>query len=102
MSYQARIANPPLSVTGRIGACGNTKRSGRSPARTSSGTSGSKSWPSAPRPWRGIAFDTQGFEQRLLRTEESHREEHELRRTQLFGSRDFFWNELAFVIPLPL
>jgi len=51
MSYQARMANPPLSVTGRIGACGNTKRSARSPGRTSSGTRGSKSWPSPPRPW---------------------------------------------------
>src|SRR5439155_305535 len=54
MSYQARMANPPLSVTGRIGACGNTKRSARSPGRTSSGTRGSKSWPSAPRPWSQI------------------------------------------------
>ena len=27
MSYQARMAYPPLSVTGRTGACGKTKRS---------------------------------------------------------------------------
>ena len=26
MSYQARMAMPPLIVTGRTGACGNTKR----------------------------------------------------------------------------
>ena len=28
MSYQARIAMPPLIVTGRTGACGNTNRTG--------------------------------------------------------------------------
>src|SRR6202034_1705898 len=50
MSYQARILMPPFNVTGRTGACGNTKRSARSPPRTSPGTIGSKSWPSAPRP----------------------------------------------------
>src|SRR5262249_17105021 len=37
-----------LIVTGRIGACGNTKRTAR--RRRSSGTIGSKSWPSAPSP----------------------------------------------------
>ncbi|EXI76061.1 MAG: hypothetical protein AW07_00575 [Candidatus Accumulibacter sp. SK-11] len=26
MSYQARITKPPLIVTGRMGACGKTKR----------------------------------------------------------------------------
>jgi hypothetical protein len=48
MSYQARMRMPWLMVTGRIGACGKTKRTGL--ARRSSGTIGSKSWPSAPRP----------------------------------------------------
>jgi len=49
MSYRARIAYPLLMVTGRTGACGNTNRSAGSPP-WSSGTNGSKSWPSAPRP----------------------------------------------------
>src|SRR5882762_162188 len=49
MSYQARITKPPLMVTGRIGACGNTKRipSGGSFICFTTGT---KSLPSAPRP----------------------------------------------------
>ena len=50
MSYQARIAMPPFRVTGRTGAWGKTKRSGRVCGRRSSGTMGSKSWPSAPSP----------------------------------------------------
>src|SRR5690606_35892584 len=50
MSYQARIATPPLIVTGRTGACGNTNRTAGQPSRTSSGTIGRKSLPSAPRP----------------------------------------------------
>src|SRR5690606_29168880 len=50
MSYQARMGTPPLMVTGRTGACGKTKRRAGQPGRTSSGTMGSKSWPSAPRP----------------------------------------------------
>src|SRR5450631_2407822 len=49
-SYQARMDMPPLMVTGRTGALGKTKRHARSPARTISGTMGSKSCPSAPRP----------------------------------------------------
>src|SRR5688572_3984980 len=48
MSYQARMRMPLLIVTGRIGACGNTKRTACS--SSSSGTIGSKSCPSAPRP----------------------------------------------------
>ena len=48
MSYQARISAPPLRVTGRMGAFGNTKRSGA--FRFSMGMIGSKSWASAPRP----------------------------------------------------
>ena len=48
MSYQARMRMPWLMVTGRIGACGKTKRTGF--FSLSSGTIGSKSWPSAPRP----------------------------------------------------
>jgi len=48
MSYQARMRMPLLMVTGRIGACGKTKRTGR--GTSSSGTMGSKSCPSAPRP----------------------------------------------------
>ena len=69
MSYQARIGRPPLTVTARTGACGNTKRSGGQSRPTSSGTSGAKSWPSAPSPcsqitaWRGlgaVSVSTQG------------------------------------------
>src|SRR5215813_1101509 len=41
---------PPLIVTACIGACGNTKRTARPSGRSSSGTIGSKSWASAPRP----------------------------------------------------
>src|SRR5688500_9590879 len=48
MSYQARMRMPLLIVTGRTGACGKTKRTGCLSA--SSGTIGSKSCPSAPRP----------------------------------------------------
>ena len=60
MSYHARIGMPPLIVIGRTGAFGNTKRNGGQARSTSSGTIGSKSWPSAPRPcsqitaWRGF------------------------------------------------
>src|SRR6185437_12608536 len=50
MSYQARIDMPLLIVTGRTGACGNTKRSAGHARSTSSGTIGAKSLPSAPRP----------------------------------------------------
>src|SRR5690606_24497831 len=50
MSYQARMRMPLLMVTARIGACGNTNRNAGHPNLTSSGTIGSKSWPSAPRP----------------------------------------------------
>ena len=50
MSYHARMGMPPLIVTGRTGACGNTKRTAGQPGRTSSGTTGTKSLPSAPRP----------------------------------------------------
>src|SRR5882724_12154877 len=49
MSYQARITKPPLMVTGRIGACGNTKRM-PSGGSDSSRTIGTKSLPSAPSP----------------------------------------------------
>ena len=48
MSYQARMRMPWLIVTGRTGACGKMKRT--APGSSSSGTIGSKSWPSAPRP----------------------------------------------------
>ena len=51
MSYHARIAIPPLTVTGRTGACGNTYRTSSRPAAAeSSAATGSKSWPSAPSP----------------------------------------------------
>ena len=50
MSYQARIRMPMLSVTGRTRACGNTKRTPGESGSFSSGTIGTKSWPSAPRP----------------------------------------------------
>src|SRR5712664_4845530 len=50
MSYHARMTWPWLMVTGRSGAFGNTKRIGRRAGSRSSGTMGSKSWPSAPRP----------------------------------------------------
>ena len=48
-SYQARITMPALMVTARRGACGNTKRTGV--RRPRAGTIGTKSEPSAPRPW---------------------------------------------------
>src|SRR5438876_953713 len=47
-SYQAGMTIPPLMVTGRAGAFGNTKRTMGRPRKD---TTGSKSWPSAPRPW---------------------------------------------------
>jgi hypothetical protein len=50
MSYQARIDMPLLIVTGRTGACGNTKRNAGHVESTSSGTIGAKSLPSAPSP----------------------------------------------------
>src|SRR5258705_3358804 len=50
MSYEARIALPPLIVTGRIGACGKTKRTPRSAGKRSAGTMSTKSLPSAPSP----------------------------------------------------
>src|SRR5688500_16045312 len=50
MSYHARICMPPLSVTGRTGACGKMKRSCSSSGSGSSRTIGTKSQPSAPRP----------------------------------------------------
>jgi hypothetical protein len=50
MSYHARMRMPPLMVTGRTGACGNMKRQDFSICGTSCGTTGSKSWPSAPSP----------------------------------------------------
>ena len=50
-SYQARMTAPPLMVTGWQGAWGKTKRTAGAADIPSSGTMGSKSWPSAPRPW---------------------------------------------------
>ena len=50
MSYHARIRTPPLIVTARTGACGNTKRSPGQPGRSNCGTIGAKSLPSAPSP----------------------------------------------------
>ncbi len=47
MSYHAGITIPMLMVTGISGACGKTKRVLGHPR---SGTTGSKSWPLAPRP----------------------------------------------------
>src|SRR5215467_5559141 len=41
---------PPLIVTACIGACGKTNRMAKASGRSSSGTIGSKSCPSAPRP----------------------------------------------------
>ena len=50
MSYHARIGKPLLIVTGRTGACGNTKRSESDFGSRISSTIGTKSLPSAPRP----------------------------------------------------
>ena len=50
MSYHARIRTPPLIVTGRTGAWGKTQRTDGDAGRRSSGTSDSKSCPSAPSP----------------------------------------------------
>ncbi len=60
MSYQARITNPLFTVTGRSGACGNTKRTGSESGKPSSSTIGTKSWPSAPRPCSSITEATAG------------------------------------------
>ncbi len=51
---------PMLSVTGRTGACGNTKRMPGSAGSFSSGTIGTKSWPSAPRPCSQITLAEAG------------------------------------------
>ena len=56
MSYQPRISIPPFTVIGRTGALGNTKR--RSTSSGSSGTMGSKSVASAPRPCIQITHPT--------------------------------------------
>ena len=50
MSYQARIAMPPLIVTGCTGACGKTKRTGPTASSSNASAMGTKSFPSAPRP----------------------------------------------------
>src|SRR5690606_36846192 len=50
MSYQLRMAMPPLMVTGWMVACGKMKRTFGRPARSSWGTMGAKSLPSAPSP----------------------------------------------------
>ncbi len=55
MSYQARITKPPLMVTARIGACGNTKRT-PSGGSDNSSTIGTKSFPSAPNPCSQITL----------------------------------------------
>src|SRR5436189_5943102 len=60
MSYHARMTKPLFQVTGRNGACGKMKRAGRLAGRRSSGTMGSKSWPSAPRPCSQMMLAT-GF-----------------------------------------
>src|SRR5262245_9150648 len=60
MSYQARMRMPMLSVTGRTGACGNTKRIPGFGGSFSSGTIGTKSWPSAPRPCSQITLAEAG------------------------------------------
>src|SRR6201996_1757513 len=50
MSYQARMLMPLLTVTGRTGAFGKMKRGATQSGRRSSGTSDTKSVPSAPSP----------------------------------------------------
>src|SRR5690606_28748158 len=50
MSNQARMGMPPLIVTGRTGALGNTKRMPGPASSPSMGTIGTKSLASAPRP----------------------------------------------------
>ena len=56
------MAMPPLMVTGRTGACGNTKRMPGQPSRTSSGTIGAKSLPSAPKPCSQMMLQAGYFE----------------------------------------
>src|SRR6185437_1228200 len=56
MSYQARISKPLLTVTGRIAACGNTKRNGGQPDCSNCGRIGTKSLPSAPSPCNQITL----------------------------------------------
>ena len=48
MSYQARMGMPWLMVMARTGACGKSTRV--CAASPSMGTTGAKSWPSAPKP----------------------------------------------------
>src|SRR5258708_7248689 len=55
-SYQARMDMPGLKVPGSHGGLGNRNRQRRSPRWTISGTMGSKSCPSAPRPCRQITL----------------------------------------------
>ena len=52
--YEVVTGMPMLMVTGRLGACGNTNRIRSAAGSPSSGTTGSKSWPSAPRPCNQI------------------------------------------------
>ena len=61
MSYHARISMPPLMVTGRTGAWGNTYRTPSSPPFSSSAATGSKSCPSAPRPCSHTTAAVAGF-----------------------------------------
>src|SRR5690625_6301285 len=60
MAYQERIGMPALMVTGCTGAWGNTKRMFRS-CTPSSGTMGTKSLPSAPRPCNQITENCASF-----------------------------------------
>src|SRR5260221_1926226 len=50
----------------------------------------------------GIPLDAQGVQERLFRSQEAHREEHQLRRANHFGSGDFFRHELAPFAAFPL
>src|ERR1700743_323362 len=60
MSYQARICMPLLTVTGRTGAVVKMKRGATLSGSRSSGTTGTKSVPSAPRPWSQITLAVGG------------------------------------------
>src|ERR1700735_5680587 len=65
MSYQAGIDIPLLTVTGRTGAFGKMKRGATSSGRRNSGTRGTKSVPSAPRPCSQMTLAVGGVAGRI-------------------------------------
>jgi hypothetical protein len=48
-----------------------------------------------------VAFDAERFEQRLFRSEKTHRQQHELRGQNFFRAGNIFRDELALVVLRP-